>query len=123
LGRSIGHTTTTVLVTLDSMVIGLIYNDVTPVQSFRLSYQAIYILVFNASYLGGHTRVTPRSSVRLSARVFINTAALRVNMIVGFSAGLTRNGVIPANAEHLLHDPLAVLILDKVLAKIKDLLG
>ena len=105
------------------MVIGLIYNDVTPVQSFRLSYQALYISVFNASYLGGHTRVTPRSSVRLSARVFINTAALRVNMIVGFSAGLTRNGVIPANAEHLLHDPLAVLILDKVLAKTKDLLG
>ena len=105
------------------MVIGLIYNDVTPVPSFRLSYQALYILVFNASYLGGHTRVTPRSSVCLSAQVFINTAALRVNMIVGFSAGLTRNGVIPANAEHLLHDPLAVLILDKVLAKIKDLLG
>ena len=73
--------------------------------------------------IGGITGDSSIFWVCLSARAFINTAALRVNMVVRFSAGLTRNGVIPANAEHLLHDPLAVLILDKVLAKIKDLLG
>ena len=97
----------------------LMFNGTSP-YGFHIRHSIFQSLMH---LIGGITGDSSIFWVCLSARAFINTAALRVNMVVRFSAGLTRNGVIPANAEHLLHDPLAVLILDKVLAKIKDLLG